>query len=140
MTEGTYGKDKVKDKANEIFEAMKKEGLTEETFKKYCSEYSENTSSNSNGGLCENYKESSFEGNIGRWTFSADRKVGDFEVVEIDGGYAICYYVGEGIAAWKSDCTADKKNSDYSAAMEAWKKEITLTENEKGYNKIPDVV
>lgn len=139
LTEGTYEKDKVKDKANELFEAMKKEGLTEETFKKYCSEYSENTASNTNGGLCENYKESSFEGNIGRWTYSADRKVGDFEVVQIDGGYALCYYVGEGIAAWKADCTNDKKNSDYNAAMEVWKKEITLTENEKGYNKIPDI-
>ncbi|MBQ8894061.1 MAG: peptidylprolyl isomerase [Clostridia bacterium] len=140
LTESTYSEDEIQQKATDILNEMKAAGLTEETFKKYAAEYSENTSSSANGGLCENYKESSFEGNIGAWAYSSNRKVGDFEAIEIDGGYAICYYVGEGIAAWKSDCISDKKNADYEAAYEEWTKAISLEENEKGYSKIPNNV
>lgn len=138
LTTANYEEDELKTEAEKIVKEMKEAGLTEETFKKYAAEYSENTASSSNGGLCENYKQSSFEGNIGDWTYNSARKAGDFEAFEIDGGYAICYYVGEGIPAWKADCISAKKTADYEAAYETWTNEITLTENEKGYNKIPD--
>lgn len=140
LTTGTYSEDEIAQKAADLAAEMKEAGLTEETFKKYAAEYSENTASSANGGLCENYKESSFEGNIGAWAFSADRKAGDFEAIEIDDGYAILYYVGEGIPAWKSDCISAKKTDDYEAAYEEWAESITLEENEKGYNKIPSNV
>lgn len=138
LTTENYKKDELKTTADKIVEEMKKAGLTEETFKKYAAEYSENTASSANGGLCENYKQSSYEGTIGDWAFDAKRQAGDFEAFAIEDGYAICYYVGEGIAAWKSDCIADKQDADYQKSYEEWTKNITLTENEKGYNKIPD--
>ncbi len=140
LTETTYGEDEVAEKATEIMTEMVSEGLTEETFEKYAAEYSENTTTSANGGLCENYKESSFEGNMGAWAYDASRQAGDFEAIAIDGGYAICYYIGEGIAAWKSDCIADKKSADYEEAYAEWVETITLTENEKGYEKIPNNV
>lgn len=140
LTESTHDKDEIKATAEDIVKHMKEEGLTEATFKKYAAEYSENTSSAGNGGLCENWKKSSFDGTIGDWTYDSKRKAGDFEAFAIDGGYAICYYVGEGIPAWKADCISDKKSGDYEAAYEEWTKSITLTENEKGYKKIPSNV
>lgn len=140
LTTENYKKEELKTQAEKIMKEMKAAGLTEETFKKFAAEYSENTACSANGGLCENYKKSSFEGHIGDWTYNSARKAGDFEAFEIDDGYAICYYVGEGIPAWKMDCTSAKKNADYEAAYEKWEKEITLTENEKGYKKIPDNV
>ncbi len=140
LTTANYKEDELKTTADKIVKEMKEAGLTEETFKKYAADYSENTACSANGGLCENYKRSSFDGKIGDWTFDSKRKTGDFEAVKIDSGYAICYYVGEGIPAWKSDCINAKKSADYEAAYEGWAKEITLTENEKGYKKIPDNV
>ena len=140
LTTDTYSEKEIEQKAKDLAEEMKKAGLTEETFEKYALEYSEQTTTSGNGGLCEDFKESSYEGNIGAWTFDKNRKEGDFEVVKIDGGYAICYYVGEGVEAWKADCKLDKMEADYNASYETWKKEITLTENEKGYDVIPDVV
>ncbi len=140
LTTSTYDKDEIADVAADIVEEMKKDGLKEDTFIEYAAKYSENTATSGNGGLCENYKESSFDGNIGKWTFNKDRKTGDFEAIKIDEGYAICYYIGEGIEAWKSDCIADMKTGDYEEDYEEWTETIKLTENEKGYNKIPNNV
>ncbi len=132
-------KETCKKTAVNLLAEMKKAGLTEETFNKYALEYSENTANYTDGGLCENYKQSAFEEHMGEWAYDDERKAGDFEVVEYDDGYALCYYIGEGIAAWKSDCIADKKAEDYAAAAEKWKKDIAVTENENGYKKIPDI-
>ena len=140
LTNETYGEDKIKETADKIVKEMKEAGLKEETFKKYALEYSEQTDTAANGGLCEDYKQSSYEGNIGSWAYNANRKIGDFEAIKIDGGYAVCYYVGEGIPAWKSDCLNAKKNADYDTAYEKWTKEFAVTENSKGYKKIPDLV
>jgi hypothetical protein len=140
LTTENYKKEELKTTADKIVAEMKKAGLTEETFKKYAAEYSENTATYANGGLCKNYKKSSLEGNIGDWAYHTDRKAGDFEAFAIEDGYAICYYVGEGIAAWKADCISAKQDEDYQAAYEKWTKDITLTENEKAYNKIPNNV
>ncbi len=140
LTEANYSKDELKTTAEDIVKKMKEAGLTEETFQKFAAEYSENTSSNTNGGLCENWKQSSFDGTIGDWVYAAERKTGDFEAFAIDDGYAICYYVGEGIPAWKSDCINGKKSADYEAAYKEWTGAIALNENEKGYNKIPNNV
>ena len=141
FTTATYEtKEAALEKAKEVMVKMTEEGLTEETFQSYAAQYSENTATSANGGLCENYKESTFEGNIAKWAFSDARKEGDFEIVEFDDGQAICYYIGVGIPAWKSDCLSAKKSSDYEAAYEEWTQNITLSENEKNYSKIPDNV
>lgn len=140
LTTANHKENEIKATADKIMAEMKVAGLTEATFEQYASLYSENTATAGSAGLCENYKKSTFEGNIGTWVYDANRKAGDFEAVKIDDGYAICYYVGEGIPAWKSDCINDKKSKDYSAAYEEWTKVIELTENEKGYKKIPSNV
>ncbi len=136
LTENTYGKDEIEKKAGSLLAEMIKAGLTEETFNTYAMEYSEDTNTYNNGGLCENYQKSALGEEIAAWAYNKDRKEGDFEAVKMEGGYALCYYIGEGIPAWKATCISALKNADYSAKVEAWEKDVALTENEKGYKKI----
>ncbi len=136
LTENTYGEDEVEKKAASLLAEMTEAGLTEETFKTYAMEYSEDTNTYNNGGLCENYSEASLGEEISAWAYSKDRKEGDFEAVKMDGGYALCYYIGEGLPAWKSTCINALKNEDYNAKVEAWEKDVSLNENEKGYKQI----
>ncbi len=140
FTTNTYStKDAAKEKAEAVLEEMKQAGLTEETFKTYATTYSENTATSGNGGLCENYKESAFDSRVASWAYDSARQAGDFEVVELDSGYAICYYVGVGISAWKADCISAMKSRDYETAYNEWTSAYTLTEHAKAYNKIPDI-
>lgn len=133
-------KEKAQERAKALLAEMTEAGLTEETFKAYAAANSEDTATASNGGLCENYRQSAFDEKIGAWAYSDARKAGDFEAVEIDDGWAVCYYVGTGAAGWKADCISALRNEDYEAARKSWGEKITLTENAKGYNKIPDNV
>ncbi len=141
LTTSTYEtKEKAKAKADEVAKLLKDEGFKAESFEKYALEYSEDSYTSQLGGLCKNYKQSDFaDTNIASWAFKEGRKKGDFEVIEVANGYAICYYEANGLAAWKADCLKDKKNADYSAAYEEWSKKYTLTETAKNYKKIPDI-
>ncbi len=142
LTTSTFEKkEDAKAKADEILKLLKDEGLKAESFEKYAAEYSEDSYTAQNGGLGENYKESDFsDTSIATWAFNEKRVKGDLEIIEVANGYAICYYEGKGLAAWKADCTADKKNADYSAAYEEWTKKYSLVETTKNYKKIPDNV
>lgn len=137
LTETSYGgADKVQDQAIALQAEMKEKGLTEETFEAYASKYSEDTNTSGMGGLCENYYENYFVEGVSEWAFNEARKAGDFDAVKYESGYALCYYVGEGLPGWKADCNRDMINEDYEKAYEGWEKETKLTINEAGYNKI----
>lgn len=137
LTEANYGgADAVEEQAIALQAEMKEKGLTEETFESYASKYSDDTDTSGIGGLCENYRENYFVEGVSDWAFNEARKVGDFDAVKYDGGYALCYYVGEGLPGWKADCKRDMINKDYEEAYKGWEKETKLTINEAGYNKI----
>lgn len=137
LSDSTYGKDgKAKDMADKLMAEMKKAGLTDVTFATYATKYSDDSNSANVGGLCKNYADSSFLDEVAAWNKVETRKEGDFEAVAYDGGYALCYYIGEGVAAWEADCISGLTSKDYSEAYETWQKDVKLTENEKGYDKI----
>lgn len=138
LTKDVHDEKEIESIAKKYFEEMKEKGLTEETFNEYAEKYSEHET-HENGGLCENYRKESFVTAVGDWTFDEKRKAGDFELIKTDEGYSICYYVGEGLPGWKVDCTNSKQQDDYDAAYEKWTKEISVSENSKGYNKISDL-
>ncbi len=141
LTESTYGEDgKTKEKANELLAEMKKAGLSDATFTTYAAKYSEDANTSGIGGLCKNYADGSLLDEVAAWAKAEARKEGDFEAVAFDGGYALCYYVGEGVLTWESECISALSSEDYSKAYEGWQKEITLTENEKGYDKINSLI
>ncbi len=126
--------------ADEVLAELIEAKWDEHTFEHAAAEHSADTATYGNGGLCENYTKASFDTAVGDWAFAAGRAAGDYELLKIEGGYAICYYVADGTVAWKANCITDKKNDEYTAAYETWTKEITLTENKDGYSKIPDNV
>ena len=137
LTESNYGKgDALEEQAIALQAEMKEKGLTEETFETYASKYSDDTNTSRMGGLCENYREDYFVAGVSEWAFNEARKAGDFDAVKYDGGYALCYYEGKGLPVWKADCKRDMINADYEEAYKEWEKEIKLTINEAGYNKI----
>ena len=141
LSDETYGEDgETKEKANSVLAEMKKAGLKDETFATYALEYSEDTNTSAIGGLCENYADADLMEEVAEWVEADARKEGDFEAIAVDGGYVLCYYVGEGVQAWKADCIAAMESEDYSKAYEGWQKDITLTENEKGYDKISSLL
>ena len=140
LTESYEDEAEAKATAEEVLNKLNEDGLTDEAFATYAAEYSEDSATASDGGLCENYTSASFDTNVAAWAFSEDRAEGDLELIAVDGGFAICYYVSNGEIAWKASCISAKKEADYTAAYETWTSEITLTENEKGYDKIPDNV
>ncbi len=130
----------AKEAADKVLAELIEAKWDEHTFEHAAAEHSADTATYGNGGLCENYSKDSFDTAVGNWAFAAGRAAGDYELIKIDGGYAICYYISDGTIAWKADCITDKKNDEYTAAYETWTKEITLTESKEGYNKIPDNV
>ncbi len=137
LSESSYGgADAVEKQAIALQAEMKEKGLTDEVFESYASKYSDDTNTSGIGGLCENYHENYFVDGVSEWAFNEARKVGDFDAVKYDGGYALCYYVGEGLPGWKADCQRDMINKDYEEANKGWEKEIKLTINETGYSKI----
>ncbi len=141
LTDATYGEDgETKEKAEELLAEMKKAGLTDNTFATYATKYSEDTNSSGIGGLCENYADGALLDEVAAWTKEKGRKEGDFEMVAFDGGYALCYYIGEGVLAWEADCISALASEEYNKSYEAWQKDIKITENEKGYNKISSLL
>ncbi|MBQ7935615.1 MAG: peptidylprolyl isomerase [Clostridia bacterium] len=140
LTESYDDEAAAKTEAETVFQTLKDEGLTEDAFTTYAAQYSADDATAGIGGLCENYEKDSFDAAVAEWAFNDARNAGDLELVTMTDGYAICYYIGEGKVAWKAECISAKQNEDYTAAYEEWTEKITLTENESGYNVIPDNV
>lgn len=141
LTSNTHGSmDEANKVAKDVMKSLADKKLTDEAFEELAASYSEDTATYANGGLCENYSKNDFGTEVGEWAYKKDRKKGDFEMIKMTDGYALCYYVGKGVEGWKADCINAMKSEDYSNAKEDWEKKITLTENDKNYKKIPDIV
>ena len=124
--EGNYtdeAKAAAKEQAEEILQEWKDGDATEESFAALAEEYSQDTGSNTNGGLYENVFEGQMVEEFNDFCFDPARKTGDTDIVFNEGsycGYHIIYFVG-----WDKpyrEVLAD--NSLRSADFEAWDAEI----------------
>ena len=86
-------------KAEQLYEQWK-EDPTEENFAAMANENSDDTGSNTNGGLYENVAQGRMVSEIDEWLFNSGRKAGDTELVYVKSsnytGYHILYFSGEG--------------------------------------------
>ena len=86
-------------KAEQLYEQWK-EDPTEENFAAMANENSDDTGSNTNGGLYENVALGRMVSEIDEWLFDSGRKAGDTELVYVKSsnytGYHILYFSGEG--------------------------------------------
>ena len=104
------------------------ENPTEENFATIANTNSDDTGSNTNGGLYEDVHVGDMVTAFNDWCFDPVRKPGDSGIIETNYGYHIMYYVGnDNEETWKSDV----RNSLASAAYMDFDKGITEGETYK---------
>jgi len=112
----------AKIKAEQILNDWKSGDATEDSFAELANTYSDDTGSNTNGGLYEAVKEGQMVTNFNDWCFDASRKPGDTGIVESDYGYHIIYFIGDDAEEWhvniKDTITSNKLN-DYMSNLTA---------------------
>lgn len=112
----------AKVKAEQILKDWKSGDATEDSFAELAKTYSDDTGSNTNGGLYEAVKEGQMVTNFNDWCFDASRKAGDTGIVESDYGYHIIYFIGDDAEEWhvniKDTITSNKLN-DYMSNLTA---------------------
>lgn len=101
--DGTYSdeaKKAAKDKAEELLKEWKDGVATEESFAELANANSEDTGSNTNGGLYENVGKGSMVEEFNDWIFDESRKPGDTGIVFNESssycGYHVMYFSGVG--------------------------------------------
>ncbi len=107
--------------AEEILAEYEAGDQTAESFAALAEEYSDDTGSNTNGGLYENVYQSQMVNNFNDWCFDESRQVGDTGIVESDYGYHIMYFEGYGELYRTVSVESTLRSNDYSA----WYDEIS---------------
>ena len=112
----------AKIKAEQILDDWKNGDATEDSFAELAKTYSDDSGSNTNGGLYEAVKEGQMVTNFNDWIFDASRKPGDTGIVESDYGYHIIYFIGEDAEEWHvniEDTITSNKLNDYMSNLTA---------------------
>ena len=126
--DGTYtdeAKEAAKTRAEEILKEWEDGDKTEESFAALAEQYSEDTGSNTNGGLYENVLQGQMVEEFDAFCFDESRKSGDTGVVYGEStsyaGYHVMYFVGEG------DPETNETGRNYIASekMNTWLTELT---------------
>ncbi len=93
-------KAEAKQKAEDIYEEWKSGDATQDSFAALAEANSEDTGSNTNGGLYEAVTEGQMVDSFNDWIFDDARKPGDTEIIETTYGYHIMYFVGDNAEEW----------------------------------------
>ncbi len=129
LTSDTYGSaEAAKAKAEELLASFNGGA---DAFAALAEEYSEDTGSNTNGGLYENVAQGEMVENFDAWIYDEGRKVGDTGIVESTYGYHIMYFAGEGDIAWHVQADTALKNAKYSEDSAAINKKFPTTFDDK---------
>ena len=126
--DGTYtdeAKEAAKTRAEEILKEWEDGDKTEESFAALAEQYSEDTGSNTNGGLYANVLQGQMVEEFDAFCFDENRKSGDTGIVYGEStsyaGYHVMYFVGEG------DPETNETGRNYIASekMNTWLSELT---------------
>lgn len=117
--------DEAERKAQDLLDQWKAGEATEESFIDLVTEYSEDTSSASDGGLYSDITStSSYVESFRSWAIDPGRREGDVGLVKSEYGWHIMYYVSTNDPIWKQTATAALQNQDYEeladAAWQGW--------------------
>lgn len=92
------------------------ENPTEDNFATLANNNSDDSGSNTNGGLYEEVHVGDMVTEFNDWCFAPERKPGDTDIVETSIGYHIMYYVGNNHEeAWKSTIRSTLANNEVTA-------------------------
>lgn len=104
-SEGTSGKTK----AESIYKNWQEKG-TEKRFEELCAQY--------NGDTAENVTKGTFTEKVNEWIFAEERKAGDCQVIEAEGGAYLIYMMEDGEPSWMAEVKAALKAEAYEADMD----------------------
>lgn len=90
----------AKAEAEKIYQEWKDGDATEDSFAELANTYSDDTGSNTNGGLYEAVYNGRMVASVNDWLFDESRKPGDTELVESEYGWHVMYFVGENAERW----------------------------------------
>ncbi len=144
-TEQTAAEDAAKadalTKAAGILEEWEAGEATEESFAELANNYSEDTGSNTTGGLYEDVYPGEMVTEFNDWCFDESRQPGDTDIVESSYGYHIMYFVGfTDTYYWKEVTENELRYNDYSDALNALVENYTITTSDKLGVTEPDAV
>jgi len=133
-SDGTYSdeaKATAKDKATAVYTQWKDSAKTEDSFASIANASSEDTGSNTKGGLYENVYKGQMVTNFNDWCFAVGRTAGDTGMVFNDSssycGYHIIYYVGPGMLYADKIAEDAQRSKDYSDWQTAQLANYTIT-------------
>ncbi len=129
----TKAKELAKKEANDILDEYKLDE-TAENFAKLADKYGDG---HYEGGLVEAADKNSMDEALMDWVYSADRKAGDCEIVEVEGqGYYVLYFVGDNTTSWEHDADTALKNDKYSEDYDAFVEAHKVTYYKKGVSLV----
>lgn len=109
------------EKAEKVYQEWKDGKATAKSFGKLAKKYSEDTGSNTNGGLYEKTAKGSMVSEVDSWLFDPSRKPGDTGIVHTTYGYHVMYFVGDNQPEWHNeaqDTIHDEKMESYMDDLE----------------------
>lgn len=126
-TQEEYGQ--AEQKARDLLDQWKSGEATEESFIALVTANSDDTGSQSNGGLISNITStSSYVEPFRNWAVDPARKPGDTELVKTEYGWHIMYYVSTNDPVWKQNTATALQNQDYEQLAEAASQGWTITQ------------
>ncbi|MBE6588167.1 MAG: hypothetical protein E7647_07120 [Ruminococcaceae bacterium] len=96
-------------KAQSIYKNWQ-ENPTEKRFEELYEKY--------DGGKAENVTKGAFNEAVNAWVFAEERKAGDCEIIEADGGAYLLYMLEDGEPSWLAEVKASLREEAYAADME----------------------
>ena len=115
-------KDAAKAKAEDALTQWQSNGGTEDAFAALANLLSEDTGSNTNGGLYTKVLKGQMVTEFNDWCFDPARKAGDTGIVYNEGsytGYHVMYFVGQDVPAWQVSVEKHKASEDYNTWTES---------------------
>ena len=124
-----------KQEAENALQAWKDGDATEDSFAALANQLSDDTGSNTNGGLYKQVYKGQMVSEFNDWCFDESRKAGDTGIVANDAtggsyiGYHVMYFVGTDDPYWMVQVRNAMTNKAYSEWSANLVKDITATEN-----------
>ena len=103
--------------AEAVLEEWKNGSKSEDSFAALATEHTEDSGSQSTGGLYENVRPGQMVAAFNDWCFDENRKVGDTEIIETDYGYHVMYFVGNDGQYYDSTIRTNLATEDLSAEI-----------------------
>ena len=108
----------AKKKAEDTLKEWKSGDKTEESFAALANELTEDTGSNTKGGLYEHQRPGQMVKEFDAWNFDANRKTGDVEIVKTEYGYHVIYFVSKDGKYYNNAIRDSKASEDVSQEAE----------------------